>query len=134
MGITTGPRVTCKHCGTEHPREHYYTNGKNGVIRNCRDCRNRFTREAKRRLREKVIQHYGGKCACCGEDRYVFLNIDHINGGGNAEHKAQGPDLARRLHRSGYPEGFQILCWNCNNAKHLLGSLDLCPHKAGTSD
>jgi formylmethanofuran dehydrogenase subunit E len=32
-----------------------------------------------------VINAYGGKCNCCGEDKYEFLAIDHVNGGGKKE-------------------------------------------------
>ncbi|AZF98302.1 HNH endonuclease [Arthrobacter phage Nancia] len=120
--------ITCIACGEEHPKEHYYQSRKGSIIRRCRDCRNARTREARRKVREKVVLHYGGVCVCCGEDRMVFLNIDHIDGGGTAEIKKLGPNLAWRLHMAGMPPGYQILCWNCNNAKHLLGSLEACPH------
>ena len=84
-----------------------------------------------RQLKEEVIQEYGGKCACCGEDTYEFLTIDHIHGGG-AEHKRQmkaagiGQNLYRWLKKNGYPkEDFQLLCMNCNFAKGKYGT---CPH------
>lgn len=60
----------------------------------------------------------------------MFLQFDHINGGGNL-HRAQekitgGNGLAVWLKRHGWPAGFQTLCANCNLTKHLLGE---CPHK-----
>jgi hypothetical protein len=33
--------------------------------------------------------------------------------------------LHRWLKNSGYPPGFQVLCFNCNFAKHRKGQ---CPH------
>jgi hypothetical protein len=86
-----------------------------------------YSRARRQRLRVEVIRHYGGRCACCGEKRYEFLTIDHINGKGGAHRKR----LARnRVHlwlwSHGYPKGFQVLCFNCNCAKGIYG---VCPHK-----
>jgi len=30
--------------------------------------------------RKRVLDHYGGKCACCENTQYEFLSIDHIGG------------------------------------------------------
>lgn len=101
---------------------------------------------AKRRY--EVLAHYSGgepKCACCGETELVFLQLDHINDDG-AEHRRQigmaqgnpyqvgkqkqkvqygGNSLPCWLIKNGFPEGFQVLCANCNWGKrHEKG----CPH------
>lgn len=77
--------------------------------------------------RQEAIAHYGGVCACCGEDRYEFLAIDHINGGGAKERKNTGSgarflSILRKMH---YPPGYRILCHNCNTS---LGVYGYCPH------
>ncbi len=73
-----------------------------------------------------AIVAYGGKCACCGEDRPEFLGIDHINGGGNKHRKEEGiHSLSRWLRKNKYPEGFRVLCHNCNIS---IGSYGYCPH------
>jgi len=85
----------------------------------------------KRRLR--VFNHYSGnppKCACCGEREIRFLTIDHINNDG-AEHRKTanvggGQQIIGWLIKNDFPEGFQILCYNCNMAKGHYGE---CPHK-----
>ena len=80
-----------------------------------------------REVREAVLDHYGRECACCGETENVFLTLDHIDGGGAEHRRAIGAgNLYRWLVRFNFPEGFQILCFNCNSAKHLLGE---CPHR-----
>jgi 5-methylcytosine-specific restriction endonuclease McrA len=79
-------------------------------------------------LRREVIEGYGGSCACCKTAYLPHLTLDHVNGGGTAERVAMGSGgrpiyrRLRRLLREGVrlPE-FQILCWNCNAAKHHLG-------------
>jgi hypothetical protein len=93
--------------------------------------RNRKQQQAwKRGVRLKVIEHYGGKCACCGEAKLEFLGIDHINGGGN-KHRAElktrgGSGIYRHLIKAGYPEGYRVLCHNCNLSYGLYG---YCPHR-----
>ena len=74
--------------------------------------------------RMRVLAHYGnGKCACvkCGFNDIRALSIDHINGYGKrlAQNKSNrsGTGLYYWLIRTGYPEGFQTLCMNCQFIK-----------------
>ena len=80
----------------------------------------------RRHLRMEVLLSYGGQCACCGESRYEFLSMDHINGGGNAHRKELGSSemVYRWLRANDYPAGFQVLCHNCNMARSFYG---YCP-------
>jgi hypothetical protein len=82
---------------------------------------------AQRRLKIKhlVIEHYGGRCACCGESIFEFLTIDHIAGRKKGD-RIRGERLYRKLFKLKYPKGYQVLCWNCNAAKGLFGE---CPHE-----
>lgn len=73
-------------------------------------------------MRRRLVASLGGKCACCQEETYEFLHVDHVRGGGSAERKAGvnvGPEARRN------PERFQVLCANCNLAKGFWGT---CPH------
>lgn len=78
----------------------------------------------------EVIDHYGGVCACCGEDRKVFLAIDHIGGGGEQEHQKHGwgTQFYRWLIKNNFPDGYRVLCHNCNFA-YRMGE---CPHNIGS--
>lgn len=87
---------------------------KNGYKYQKLDCQ-------KKRL--IVLTHYGGtppKCACCGETELDFLTIDHINGGGNKHrrqlfgHAVGGYHFYYWLIKNNFPEGYRVLCWNCN--------------------
>lgn len=104
----------------------------------CRECRREQAawltpewkaKKAKRRraLRVEVIEHYGGKCACCGESEIAFLTMDHIGGNGTQHRESVGGDIYPWLKREGYPSGFEPLCWNCNAAKHFEPGG--CPHR-----
>jgi len=89
------------------------------------------------RRKIEVITHYGGdppKCACCGESHMIFLTIDHIKGDG-AEHRKQitgdsrkcsGHHIHAWLIKNNFPEGFQVLCCNCNMAKGR-SKVQFCP-------
>lgn len=83
--------------------------------------------------REAVLEHYGEKCVCCGETESCFLAIDHTEGDGNThrkEIKKYGSGFFKWLVDNNFPEGFQILCHNCNMGKHLNGGV--CPHQSKT--
>jgi hypothetical protein len=109
----------------DHGNQHYQNE--------CIPCFRRRVNPAnavnRRKIRQEALDHYGGCCTCCGETELVFLTIDHINNDG-AEHRRQlgskgGNSFYYWLRRNSYPDTFQILCWNCNAAKHING---ICPH------
>jgi hypothetical protein len=80
------------------------------------------------KARTKVIRHYSNntmRCACCGESEYLFLTLEHINGGGN-KHRLRVGNVWRWLVRNGFPDGYKILCFNCNCALAFFG---YCPHQ-----
>lgn len=57
------------------------------------------------------------------------MTIDHMNGGGNRHRREiniSGMSFYRWLKQNNYPAEFQVMCFNCNFAKHVLGE---CPHK-----
>jgi hypothetical protein len=81
------------------------------------------------KLRADVLAGYGGthpKCACCGENEKQFLAIDHIEGRKGIPREL-GYMFYLRLRKEGFPDGYQILCHNCNMAKGMYGQ---CPHRA----
>jgi hypothetical protein len=85
-----------------------------------------YQREWNQRRKRAVVAAYGGACACCGESNIAFLTVDHIDGykKGSGEPRA-GNKLYGWLAKQDFPNGFQILCWNCNAAKGMFGA---CPH------
>jgi hypothetical protein len=78
------------------------------------------------RNRQTVLDHYGNVCVCCGETESVFLAVDHIEGGGTQHIKEIGTNFYRWIINNKFPENLQLLCHNCNFAKHRLGK---CPHQ-----
>ena len=85
-----------------------------------------YTRKYYRKLRQEIIEKYGGKCAKCGINDVRVLQIDHINNDGNKHRKViTTAQLPRWLKRNGYPKEFQILCANCNWIKKTENNLML---------
>jgi RNA polymerase-binding transcription factor DksA len=84
----------------------------------------------RREIKLKIINAYGGKCACCGENIPEFLTLEHIKGGGQKERKAlrskySCQSLYKKLINENFPSGYSILCFNCNITKGIYGK---CPH------
>lgn len=76
-------------------------------------------------VKNKILDHYGNECVHCGYSDFRALQLDHINNNGNVERKAVSKDGQRFsgwkfydwVIKQGYPEGYQILCANCNTLK-----------------
>ncbi len=72
------------------------------------------------------IEHYGGKCQCCGELNIKFLTLEHLNGRDKTKKQRRGKDAWNQARIQGYPDIYTVLCFNCNCAKGIYG---ICPHK-----
>lgn len=80
--------------------------------------------------RLQCLSYYTEKrlsCNCCNIDDISLLTIDHINGGGG-KHKIENriKDIYTWLIDNNYPDGYQVLCHNCNSGKGIRSE---CPHK-----
>lgn len=79
----------------------------------------KYNRERYEQFKSQVLNHYIPTCACCGEKQLEFLTIDHLHGNGNIHRKKMTkPNIYEYLVKNNYPEGFQILCFNCNFVKN----------------
>jgi len=87
----------------------------------------RSARETQRKRRRQILVHYGGKCACCGEKRFEFLQISHKhqNGVPSARRVGGTSQVVNIIIRT-WPKNIQVLCANCHQALDLWG---FCPHK-----
>ena len=108
--------------------------GAKGNVYFCPDCAHQRRRQRARRITRQLLQQavhaYGGKCAHCGEDELLFLTIDHVYGCGEADRKLGrgGVGMYYWLRDNGFPDGFQVLCWNCNWKKgRTITKVDVSP-------
>lgn len=111
----------------------YFQNKKIEKIKYIKNENYLSDSEKRLRIKKLVIQHYTkGEmcCSCCGESHIEFLVFDHIINNGSEHRKkifknGRG-NIITWLISNKFPEGFQVLCWNCNSAKHYYKG---CPHK-----
>ena len=151
----------CSICKLDKPISDYYNNRK-GYYSYCKSCTNKKSRKwAKNNkdkvrtnkkkyytenresvrerdatyrtdYRDKVFNHYGWECKCCGEKEILFLTIDHINNDGKnhlmkSGRRYSGTALYRFLILNNFPVDFQTLCMQCNWGKRMNNGI--CPHK-----
>ena len=135
----------CKDC-TALDNRAYYEKNRASVKRAAKAYRDRnpgryrtylgkYSKDRGRMFKATVIGHYGGKCACCGEDRIGFLTIDHVNNDGAKHRKEIGKaGLYMWLIRYNFPTTYELqcLCFNCNYGKNHNGGV--CPHVSEGSE
>lgn len=87
-----------------------------------------YQKKQNEKLKAQTMSNYSKgqpECARCGITDIDVLTIDHINGGGNKHRKqlgfGNGCGLAfyRWLRQNSFPEGYQVLCFNCNMKKQI---------------
>jgi len=122
------------HAANPHKRR---ANARNYYYQHPEKMRASVTKN-RQNLRMAALIYYGGErpfCACCGDQHIEFLSIDHIDNNGAAHRKelsygkkSKGTSVQvnRWLRDNNYPSGFQVLCHNCNFAKHVY---KICPHQ-----
>jgi len=136
----------CTKCGKYKPWNDFYEKPKppkqdrpwfiaSRFSSQCKPCilataaaHNKLTHRVKK---ARVMDAYGGKCACCGETELAFLTIDHVDGDGADHRRELGVKGVRYAWfiQNGFPKGFQVLCANCNFGRHINGGV--CPHQTG---
>lgn len=100
-----------------------------GLQSQCKDCRKENAvdvaarmRKRRARVKSEVIEHYSFGFNCCGHCNFknpLALSVDHIGGGGNKHNKKIHNNLQLWLYRNKFPEGYQILCMNCQFIKKI---------------
>ena len=79
----------------------------------------KYFKDLGQKRKKIVLDHYSDGlfvCINCKESRYEGLTIDHIHGGGRKHAKEVGK-LYRWLIKNKFPEGYQVLCMNCQIRK-----------------
>lgn len=77
----------------------------------------------------RVLSHYSTSntpnCAKCGIDDIDVLTIDHINGGGSKQRRQIKAvnSIYYWLDKNKLPDGYQVLCANCNQKKRIIEGL-----------
>jgi hypothetical protein len=90
-----------------------------------------YVKKYSTRIKLEVFNHYSDNqlcCKCCKIDIFDFLTIDHVGGRQLWDHKREmgGSKLYQWLRGNNYPEGFEVLCFNCNWGRYKNNGK--CPH------
>jgi hypothetical protein len=115
--LIRGGKIRCQH--------KYTTKRPHTCSRRCYLKLNNYNSVQRGKIyKEKVLEHYSHgtfSCNCCGTSIKDFLVIDHIAGNGNKKFghsgRRSGVGLYKYLIRNKFPEGYQVLCQNCNKLK-----------------
>jgi hypothetical protein len=96
---------------------------KDGLKKQCRECL-KLQRKIRYNIKAyKAIEYYSNgsmKCEICGIDDRDVLCLDHIDNDGSKHRKeCKYSSIYSWVETNNYPEGFQVLCRNCNWKKHL---------------
>lgn len=84
-----------------------------------------YGKKADEKTKLNILKQYAQSetpsCANCGIDDIRVLCIDHLNNNGREEREkiGFGGTFYQWLKTNDYPEGYQVLCWNCNHLKEL---------------
>lgn len=127
----------CPKCGETKPLSEF---GDDGYCKQCRaeyfaiwrqvnlEKANSKDIARNQAVRLRCIEGYGGACVCCGETEEVFLQFDHVDGGGREHRTAVRPGYGfyAWIIRNNFPPDLQLLCANCHFAKTKGVA---CPHE-----
>lgn len=121
-----GHAMICKTCKLKYTRD--WKNKNKDKIRSYRKKR-------RNKIKQKVIDLYGGQCSCCGETIIQFLTMDHIEGGGSRDRRKSKNhiDIWRSMVKEYHEDSinakkkYRVLCFNCNCGRVLNNGI--CPHK-----
>ena len=142
------PLVPCIKCGIEsiNAGHHHCAKCYDNHIRVRKECVQcgdvkRIIRQGKcgscrtmERSKEVYTHYCNGEimCQCCGEKEIDMLTLDHINNDG-ARHRKFNPKTGKNLVgyvlRNNFPDGYQVLCMNCNFSKGKPRNKGRCIHK-----
>src|SRR5690606_17571982 len=92
----------CYKCkGTDDLFEIRAHKGKN-IYFLCKPCNKKDKKYYHDSGKKMVYEHYGARCNCCGESKYQFLSVDHVNNDGGEErwpngNRITGVHLYRRI-------------------------------------
>ena len=121
----------------EYLREYYKRNREKALKKQAEYSKKKglvFMREANKKSAKKraedLYKLMGYKCVCCGITDSIYFNVDHVDNDGYLE-RNKGK-ASKRLTASEYlknPKKYQLLCANCNHAKHKNGGKLYKPKK-----
>lgn len=106
-------------------RKHDFKRWREKNLERERQKKRIYARKHREDVKQLVMGRYSNgsvKCAFCGFSDIRALTIDHINNDGGILRKAlykSGHATYQYLIMNNFPEGYQVLCRNCNWIKEF---------------
>ena len=122
----------CGKCGQEKPVSEFYKSKRDGYRSRCKECHKKDCREYAKtgyytRYQRKYSKRVYVKERMKGDSDLDYYTrwyqkkkleiLSHINGGGASHRRIARNNVYGWLKRNGYPEGYQVLCMNCQLIK-----------------
>lgn len=107
---------------TRQWRKRYYAKPENK--RKLRAAQIRSKKRYRDICRAMCLTILGNKCAICGESRFPYLSLDHINGHtlpANKRRRSSTDNYVEALQAGCDLTKFRVLCRNCNMAVYEHG-------------
>lgn len=105
----------CKRCGETDPNNFYTSNGAKSK---CKKCHTLEVHQTKRLLKDRAIEHMGGKCADCGitGSQWIF-DFHHLDPaekdfGWGEKRTTNWENLKKEIDKC------VLLCANCHRTRH----------------
>lgn len=112
--------MKCRKCNIELMERNWEKSLQKIKMYLCHDCHIKNVRKNRLKVRKEVLSFYSKgtmKCNRCGFSDERVLSIDHIFGHGGHQKQSNnitsGDGFYRWLIKNNFPEGFQVLCMNC---------------------
>lgn len=106
----------CAECRLKHKKEVMLKNNAKNKVKNNTRNKNR-----NQQIKYECYRHYSNgepKCKNCGNTDIRVLTMDHVDGSGYEHRKIiKSRQITRVLKAKGFPEGYQVLCMNCQFIK-----------------
>ncbi len=132
-------RYCCRKCSNKYARRRMNAKRANSKCLQCGKKRDshlvrcskcqkyklRMARKRSREIKKEFIRVYGGKCECCSENRWEFLSLDHVQGGGRKDSHLNRNTMYKIAMENHDKSTYRLLCMNCNTA---IGFYGYCPH------
>lgn len=120
---------TCCTCGHRKPLNEFWreSRSQDGRRGRCKSCGTRSDSLWLRDMHNRVFNHYGRVCVCCGSTK--DLTLDHVHGNGPEHLKRLGIQAGCKFYawliRNNFPAecepgqayALQTMCLSCNSSK-----------------
>lgn len=110
---------TCSTCNKEKELSSFRRRKRNVYRNECKPCYRIKADKWEYERRKEVFRLLGNECVSCGEEDFIVLCVDHIDGSGAEDRRIRHGRAYYTDVIKGEIENYQLLCRNCNWRKRV---------------